>query len=261
MKKARLLSPGVALEKRRGGDLGQELLINVEKTSPLAEAYRHLRTSVLLASAGRAPKTLLVTSSIPSEGKTTTAVNTALSLSQTGASVLIVDADMRRPRLHSIFGVGNQPGLSTILSSEMSEPEMLDMITHHEASGLYLLPSGAVPPNPAELIGSDQMRRLIKTLEATFTHVIIDSPPVGSFTDGVLASTLVDGVLLVVFSGQTGRTVVRRTRQLLQEVGAKIYGVVLNQVNLREHDYYYYRSYYSHYYDSDNEAKEAASAS
>ncbi|HEX8141820.1 MAG TPA: polysaccharide biosynthesis tyrosine autokinase [Pyrinomonadaceae bacterium] len=257
MKKARLISSGLALEKRRGGDLGQELLINVEKTSPLAEAYRHLRTSVLLASAGRAPKTLLVTSSIPSEGKTTTAVNTAITLSQTGASVLIIDADMRRPRIHSIFGIGNEKGLSTILSSDVTEPEMLDMITHHEESGIYLLPSGAVPPNPAELIGSDQMRRLIKTLEGTFTHIIIDSPPVGSFTDGVLASTLVDGVLLIVYSGQTSRAVVRRTRQLLQNVGAKIYGVVLNQVNLREHDYYYYRSYYSHYYNSDNEAKEA----
>ena len=146
---------------------------------------------------------------------------------------------MRRPRLHSIFGISNQEGLSTILSSEMSEPEVLGLIAHHAESGLCLLPSGPVPPNPAELIGSDQMRRLIATLESTFTHIIIDSPPVGSFTDGVLAATLVDGVLLVVHSGQTARTVARRTQQLLQDVCAKIFGVVLNNVNLREHDYYY----------------------
>ena len=257
----RLLSSSLALEKRRNGHDSPELLVNATAKSPLAEAYRHLRTSVLLASAGRAPKTILVTSSLPAEGKTTTAVNTALSLSQTGGSVLIIDADMRRPRLHSIFGISNQEGLSTILSSEMSEPEMLALIAHHEESGLCLLPSGAVPPNPAELIGSDQMRRLIQTLETTFTHIIIDSPPVGSFTDGVLASTLVDGVLLVVHSGQTARAVARRTQQLLQDVGAKIFGVVLNNVNLREHDYYYYRSYYSRYYDSETTTDEVTAAS
>ena len=255
----RLLSSSLALEKLRNGHDSPELLINATAKSPLAEAYRHLRTSVLLASAGRAPKTILVTSSLPAEGKTTTAVNTALSLSQTGGSVLIIDGDMRRPRLHSIFGISNQEGLSTILSSEMSEPEILGMIAHHEESGLCLLPSGAVPPNPAELIGSDQMRRLITTLESTFTHIIIDSPPVGSFTDGVLASTLVDGVLLVVHSGQTARAVVRRTQQLLQDVGAKIFGVVLNNVNLREHDYYYYHSHTQAYYKP--EPDEVASGS
>jgi capsular exopolysaccharide synthesis family protein len=245
---------------RAGAEDSPELLVNVESRSALAEAYRHLRTSVLLSTAGHAPKTLLVTSSVPSEGKTTTAVNTALSLAQTGAHVLLLDADMRRPRLHSIFNLGNQRGLSTILSSDLSEAEMLSVIKEHEATGLHILTSGAVPPNPAELIGSEQMRRLLKSLESTFTHVIIDSPPIGSFTDGVLASTLVDGVLLVVHGGKTSRAVVRRARQLLQDVGAKVFGVVLNNVNLREHDYYYYRSYYSQsYYSADADAEQIAS--
>ena len=106
------------------------------------------------------------------------------------------------------------------------------------------------------IIGHEQMRRLVKTLESTFAH-IIDSPPIGSFTDGVLISTQVDGVLLVVHSGKTSRNVVRRAQQILQDVGAKIFGVVLNNVNLREHDYYY-RSYYSHYYSSEPQGEEVA---
>jgi capsular exopolysaccharide synthesis family protein len=256
----RRLLPSRALTVRNGNGNGHgspELLFNVEGRSALAEAYRHLRTSVLLSTPGHAPKTLLVTSSVPAEGKTTTAVNTALSLAQTGANVLLVDADMRRPRLHTIFETGNGRGLSNILSDDLSEAEVLSMIVQHDPTGLNVLTSGAIPPNPAELIGSEQMRHLIKTLEGTFTHIIIDSPPVGSFTDGVLASTLVDGVLLVVHSGKTSRGVVRRTKQLLQDVGAKVFGVVLNNVNLREHDYYYYRSYYSQtYYNADAGAAE-----
>jgi succinoglycan biosynthesis transport protein ExoP len=256
----RRLLPSRALAHRNGNaQESPELLVNAETRSALAEAYRHLRTSVLLSTPGHAPKSLLVTSSVPSEGKTTTAVNTALSLAQTGANVLIVDADMRRPRLHTIFGLNNGRGLSTILSDDLSEAEVLSMLHQHEGTGLNILTSGAIPPNPAELIGSEQMRKLILTLQGTFTHIIIDTPPVGSFTDGVLASTLVDGVLLVVHSGKTSRGVVRRTRQLLQDVGAKVFGVILNNVNLREHDYYYYRSYYSHsYYNADADAEEVA---
>lgn len=259
----RLKSSALALQKRNGdGREHPELLTNVEGRSALAEAYRHLRTSVLLSSAGRVPKTLLVTSSLPAEGKTTTAVNTALSLAQTGATVLVIDADMRRPRVHSIFGMENHRGLSAILSSEMSEAEMLSQIIQDEESRLHLLSSGAIPPNPAELLGSEQMRRLLRTLEATFDHIIIDSPPVGSFTDAVLTSTLADGVLLVVHSGKTSRSVARRTRQILQDVGAKVFGIVLNNVNLREHDYYYYQSYQANsYYKAEHETEEVAGAS
>ena len=248
----RVLPATKALQKHTNGNgtRNAELLMNVDGRSPLAEAYRHLRTSVLLSTAGRAPKTLLVTSSLPGEGKTTTAVNTAISLAQTGATVVIIDADMRRPRLQSIFDMHGQEGLSSILSSDVSDEEMLAMIRSDEESGLGVLTSGPIPPNPAELLGSDQMRRLVAALQAKYTHVVIDSPPISSFTDGVLISTMVDGVLLVVHGGRSSRHIVRRSKQLLNDVGAKIFGVVLNNVNLQSHDYYYYQNYYSQKYDA-----------
>ena len=248
----RVLPGTTALQKHTNGNgtSHTELLMNVDGRSPLAEAYRHLRTSVLLSTAGRAPKSLLVTSSLPGEGKTTTAVNTAISLAQTGASVVIIDADMRRPRLQSIFGMHGQEGLSSILSSDISEADMLAMVRNDEASGLSVLTSGPIPPNPAELLGSDQMRRLLAALQANYTHVVVDSPPVSSFTDGVLISSMVDGVLLVVHGGRSSRHIVRRSKQLLNDVGAKIFGVVLNNVNPQSHDYYYYQNYYSQKYDA-----------
>ena len=238
---------------------GEELLLNASQRSPLAESYRQLRTSVLLSSAGGAPQTLLVTSSQPGEGKTTTVVNTAMILAQTGAKVVIVDADMRRPRLHSIFGLENADGLSSILASKMNEAEILNLVQLHEESGLYVLPSGRIPPNPAELLGSDQIRGLMKVLESTFTHVVIDSPPIASFTDGVLLSSQVDGVLLVVHGGAASRHIVRRARQLLTDVGAKIFGVVLNNVAVSRHDYYYNRKYERYYYPSADEQRSAVS--
>jgi capsular exopolysaccharide synthesis family protein len=135
----------------------------------------------------------------------------------------------------------------------MGEAEVLALIERHESTGLHVLGAGSIPPNPAELIGSEQMRRLLATLEANFKYIVIDSPPVASFTDAVLAASMVDGVLLVVHGGRSSRDLARRTRQLLQEVGAKIFGVVLNNVNLRSHDSYYYQGYYHQSYYTDTE--------
>jgi capsular exopolysaccharide synthesis family protein len=236
-------------------DPGSPLLISADPRSALAEAYRHLRTSILLSTAGRAPKSLLITSSLPSEGKTTTATNTAISLAQTGGRVLIIDADMRRPRLHSIFNIENGDGLSTLLASELSDDEIKRTIKRDEKTKLFLLTSGPIPPNPAELIGSEQMAKLLRLLQSQFTHVVVDSPPIASFTDGVLIASMVDGVILVVHAGKSSRQIVRRSRQLLHEIGAKIFGVVLNNVDLKTKDnYYYYQSYYHRgSYDSADE--------
>ena len=247
--------------QKSNGHGGAELLLNESQRSPLAESYRQLRTSVMLSSAGGAPQTLLVTSSQPGEGKTTTVVNTAMILAQTGARVVVVDGDMRRPRLHTIFNMDNRNGLSGILASKMTEGEMLNCVQQHEESGLYVLPSGRIPPNPAELLGSEQIRRLMTVLQNTFTHIVIDSPPVASFTDGVLLSSLSDGVLLVVHGGSASRHIVRRARQLLTDVGAKIFGVVLNNVTVSRHDYYYNRSYEKYYYGADVETEETPASS
>lgn len=216
--------------------------------SPIAEAYRHLRTSLLLSSAGQPPRTILVTSSQPSEGKTTTAVNTAVMLAQTGAEVLLVDCDLRRPRVHAHFNLPNARGVTNYLSGETELESVVQ--TYDQLPNLKLMTSGPVPPNPAELLGSDEMRKLVGILSERFTHVVIDSPPAISFTDAAILSTLVDGVMLVVHGGKSSRAVVRRARQQLLDVGAHIFGIVLNNVKLESHDYYY-SGYYSDYYTDD----------
>lgn len=223
--------------------------------SPIAEAYRHLRTSLLLSSAGNPPRTILVTSSQPSEGKTTTAINTAFMLAQTGAQVLIIDCDLRRPRLHAHFNVPNSKGLTNCLSGDLADLDSF-IQPYDKQPNLKLLPSGPVPPNPAELLGSDEMRRLLTILGEKFTHIIVDSPPAISFTDASILSTFVDGVILVVHSGRSSRAVVRRAKQQLLDVGAHIFGVVLNNVKIESHDYYYagYASYYKSDYYGDDEA-------
>src|SRR5256714_4269032 len=216
--------------------------------SPVAEAYRHLRTSLLLSSAGTQPKTILVTSSQPSEGKTTTAINTAFMLAQTGADVLIIDCDLRRPRLHANFNLANTRGLTNYLSGESPIDDLVQAV--EKTPSLKLLTSGPIPPNPAELLGSEEMRKLLASLSEKFTHIVVDSPPAISFTDASIISTFVDGVILVVHGGRSSRAVVRRARQQLLDVGAHIFGVVLNNVKA-ESKGYYGAGYYSSYYQSD----------
>jgi capsular exopolysaccharide synthesis family protein len=256
----RRLLPGFRALKGGGNGNGgpPELLVNADARSGLAEAYRHLRTSILLSTPGQPPQVLLVTSSLPAEGKTTTAINTAASLAQTSADVLIVDADMRRPRIHSVFGLQHYEGLSTLLAKDFDEEMVVSMIKRDEATGLHVLPSGTIPPNPAELIGSPQMQKLLSLLKMRFRHIIIDSPPIATFTDGVLISCMTDGVLLVVHGGKSSSTVVRRTRQQLRNVGAKVLGVVMNKIDLRHDDYYYYYNYYQSRYYTDSDVEHDA---
>ncbi len=171
-------------------------------------------------------------------------------LAQTGAEVLIVDCDLRRPRLHSHFDAPNSKGLTNWLSGETDIDALMQ--TYQHQPNLKFLTSGPVPPNPAELLGSEEMRALLATMTQRFAHVVIDSPPAISFTDASILSTMVDGVVLVIHSGRSSRAVVRRARQQLLDVGAHIFGVVLNNVKLETQSYYYSGYYSSYYGDGEN---------
>lgn len=225
----------------------------LESRSSVAEAYRVLRTSVMLSSAGGPPKMILVTSGQPGEGKTTTTVNTAVSLAQLGASVLIIDCDLRKPSTHKVFGVDHSRGVSTYLSRNVPIEELIQKLP---VPNLSLLACGPIPPNPAELISSEKMKNMLDLLAERYDHILIDSPPLMHVTDPVILSTMVEGVIIVVQAGKSTRDVVRRARQELTAVGAKIFGVVLNNVDFRAggYDNYYYSRYYESYGNERNEA-------
>ncbi len=225
-------------------------LIALEDTrSAMAEAYRHLRTSLLFSSAGKPPQTILVTSSQPSEGKTTTAINTAITLAQSGAEVVIIDCDLRRPRLHNHFDLENTAGLTNYLSGEKNTDLLIKSCPG--LPKLKIVTSGPIPPNPAELLSSQEMKNLLQFLKGNFKHVIIDSPPAISFTDAAILSTLVDGVVLVAMAGKSSIHLMRRFKQRLANIGARIYGVVLNGIKSDSVEYGYYGYGYTYnYYNS-----------
>ncbi|MFN0141586.1 MAG: GumC family protein [Pyrinomonadaceae bacterium] len=233
---------------------GPTALITLEdRHSPMAEAYRHLRTSLLFSSAGKPPQTILVTSSQPSEGKTTTAINTAITLAQSDVDVVIIDCDLRRPRIHSHFGFDNSRGLTNYLSGDKNTENLLR--TYDELPRLKVVTSGPIPPNPAELLSSNEMRNLLQYLSGKFKHVIIDSPPAISFTDAAILSTQVDGVVLVAMANKSSIHLMRQFKQRVQNLGARIYGVVLNGIRSSsvEYDYYGGSSYYKYYSNADDE--------
>ncbi|MGH9930143.1 MAG: GumC family protein, partial [Pyrinomonadaceae bacterium] len=243
--KSKLMLSLAPLPGRKRGETYSLAVLDLQNRPALAEAYMHLRTSVLLATAGGPPEILLVTSAQPSEGKTTTAINMAKVLAQTGVPVLLIDADLRRPSLHTIFGLNQNgydlsKGLSSLLTTKiLDENALTENIKFHEASGVHVITSGELPPNPANLLCSPQMEQLLALLRTKFAHIVIDSPPVTFFTDGVLLSRLVDGVLLVVRSGKSHFDVAKRAKKLLWDAGAKFFGVVLNDVPRHKNKYDY----------------------
>jgi non-specific protein-tyrosine kinase len=203
-----------------------DLITLTDPRSPAAEAYRTLRTNLYFSSLDRTLETLVVTSAAPGEGKSTALSNLAVTMAQGDKRTILVDADLRRPSLHTIFGASNNQGLTTMAVDDaaLTEPPLIDT----GVENLWLLPSGPLPPNPAEILGSRRMEEIIATLKGQADMVLFDTPPAIAMTDAAVLGTKVDGVLLVVRAGKTRREHAQRAKELLERVNVRLVGAVLN---------------------------------
>lgn len=229
-----------------------ELVTQNRPQSQMSESYRALRTSLLLSNLGAPPKVIMITSALPQEGKSTTSISCANVLAQKGVRVLLIDADMRRPSIHKTLGMGPRSGLSNVLTGSAS---LQQTITRSPVlPNLDILLAGTPPPNPAELLASTNMRDVLEELRGQYDHIVVDTPPTLSVTDAVVLSPRADAIVLVIRSGHTTKQALRRSRDILTQVNAKVSGVLLNAVDLSSPDYYYYYEYqgkYSRYYRDD----------
>jgi succinoglycan biosynthesis transport protein ExoP len=223
-------------------------LVNNGVPPNFSEAFRGIRTNVLFSSAQEGSRSIVVTSTAPGEGKSMVASNLAISLAQAGQRVLLIDADMRKPKSHEIFAITQEPGLSNVLVGNAKASESVRKST---VSGLWVLPAGRIPPNPAELVGSPRFRDFIASLKDHFDWVIIDTPPVMAVTDAAVIAHHASGVLFVIGAEMTSRHAAKRALDQLEQANARFVGAVLNRVDLENHGYYYsqyYRREYADYY-------------
>lgn len=237
-----------------------ELYIHAYPRSTVAECYRTVRTNILFMSPDRPLHRLLVTSASPREGKTTTTANIAAAMAQSNTRVLVVDTDMRRARLHKVFNLHNNCGLSSLILGEASYEEAIQDST---VPNLHILPCGPIPPNPAELLHTDSFLAVMEELDKRYDCVIYDSPPTIAVTDAMILSNLVDGVIFVVQGGQTSKEVARRARARLSAVNAPMLGCVLNNVDLEnrrygQYYYHYYKKYGAYYGEVEGEEERDA---
>jgi capsular exopolysaccharide synthesis family protein len=235
-----------------------ELFVHAHPMSTAAECCRTLRTNLMFMSVGaKTAKVFVVTSTNPREGKTTVASNLAASIAQSGKRVLLVDTDLRRPRVHAVFGISKDPGVTSVV---VGATDLKSCVVASEVPGLFVLPAGPVPPNPSELLHSPRFHELLERARQEYDCVIFDSPPLGAVTDAAILSPQVDGTIVVVQAGQTTRDALRSTIRQLNDVGAKILGAVLNNLDISSAEYgqgYYYRRY-GEYYASDDVDSAAA---
>jgi capsular exopolysaccharide synthesis family protein len=226
----------------------RDLHIHHQPKSSAAECCRAIRTNLLFMSPDMPLKTMLVTSSGPQEGKSSSVINIGIAMAQSGSRVLVIDTDMRRPRLHKAFGVPNDSGVSSLV---VSNTRLDDCIKSTEVPGLFVLPCGPIPPNPAELFHTRAFSELLKRLAEKFDRVILDSPPIAAVADAAVLATQVEGVVLVIKAGRTSRNLVKRGFRSLQSVNAKVFGAILNDMDLdnpRYSDSYYVYQRYGYYY-------------
>lgn len=219
---------------------GINLIAHNDLKNPATEAYRVIRTSIQFAQAGKELKTLAVTSCIPNDGKSMTAANLAVVLTQAGKSVLLIDCDMRNPTVHKNFNLSNKVGLSSCISMGTA---LSDAVQKTSIEGLYALTGGVIPPNPSELLGSEQMKNVLQRAKEQYDYVLIDTPPVMPVTDALIVSRFVDGMILVIASAEVKVEMARDVKNQLVNAGANILGVVLNKVRSEHHGYGYYYYY------------------
>jgi non-specific protein-tyrosine kinase len=200
-----------------------DLITLTDPRSPVSESYRTLRTNLSFSSLDRPLRTLVITSAAPEEGKSTTIANLAVTMAQSGKKTILVDCDLRRPSLHTIFGLNAEPGLTNMLLDENS----VSPLQNTQVENLYVLSSGAKPPNPADLLGSTKMDNVIERLMETADIILFDAPPVIAVTDAVVLGSKVDGVLLVVQAGKTRRDHAERAKEMLEKANVHIIGVTL----------------------------------
>ena len=223
---------------------GVNLVTQHDPKSPAAEAYKVIRTSIQFAKAGNSLKTIAITSCTPDEGKSTTAANLAIVLTQTGKRVLLMDCDMRNPTVHRNFKLSNKVGLSSCISLGTA---LADAVQETELENLDALTSGVIPPNPSELLGSERMQHILARAQEEYDYVLLDTPPVLPVTDTLVLGSLVDGLILVLDSGEVKVEMARDVKAQLMHAGANILGVVLNKVRSEHHGYGYgYYYYYGH---------------
>jgi capsular exopolysaccharide synthesis family protein len=218
-----------------------ELIVHSRPSSGLAEAARTIRTNLMFMNPDRPCKTLLVSSAAPSEGKTTVACSIAIALAQGGQRVCIVDCDLRRPRLHRIFDRAGDEGVTSVL---VGDAGIEDVAKPTMVTNLWSIPTGPLPPNPADVLQSERFREFIRELSNRFDRVVIDSPPLVAVTDSAIISRLVDGTVFVVRAFKTGKYLAAQGLRALRDVEAPIVGAVLNAVDLDHHEYSYYYYYY-----------------
>jgi len=244
----RLKAKAAALPPEENGikkiGYGRELLGVANPYSLVGEAYRSFRTALMLSRAGAPPKTILFTSAHSSEGKTVSATNTAAMFAQTGARVLLIDGDLRKPRCHRVLALENSSGLTEVLTGTC---EVQDVIRTTIVDGLSFMSAGSLPPNPTELLGSERMSQVLAMVAHQHDVVILDSPPVMPVSDALLLATVVDGVVLVVNSLKTSKHHVKMAAAKLEYARAKIFGVLLNEIDLKHPNYGHYSHYYNHY--------------
>ncbi len=219
----------------------RNLVVLTNPKSQFAEAFRALRTSLLLSVAGREPQVLLLTSATPSEGKTTASLNLAAVLAQRDVRVLLIDADLRRPTVHHRFGLNGKIGLTSVLTGSVTLQDAVQNVT--SLPSLDVLASGPIPPFPTEMLSSDTMRQLLQQARGLYTHIVMDSPPLLSVTDSVVLAREADTVVLIVRHGKSTKHAVRRARDLLLRSGARLAGLALNAVDLSSPEYYSYYGY------------------